>query len=63
MVFKLHTAVGQVLTNLNLVFVEPTEPEKSQIILQPNEALLMQTILANAATTHFIISCTWEEYT
>jgi hypothetical protein len=32
-------------------------------ILNANESVLIQGVLANAATTHFVVNVTWEEYT
>lgn len=63
--FRLHTAVGQVLTpDSGLV---PNLCENDPMILRANEHLLVQVVASaaasNAATNHYIVQAMFEEYT
>jgi hypothetical protein len=60
MATRLHTAVGQVITpDLALI---PMLSETDPIVLRAGESLLVQGVLASAATTHLIINALWEEF-
>ncbi len=61
LVDRLHTAVGQVLHDTSNML--PQLVEDTPFVLVPGEALLVQAVLANAATRHFVINIVWEEYT
>lgn len=60
LVDRLHTAAGFVSHNSYdlLENIGITDP----LILNANEAILIQGVLANAATTHFVVNIVWEEY-
>jgi hypothetical protein len=57
---RLHTAAGFVQHREYTLLFELAKDDP--FILQPGEALLVQGVLANAATTHFAVNVIWEEY-
>lgn len=59
---RLHTAVGQVLQD-RMWLIDPSMEERDHIILAPGESVLVQGVVASAATTHFVVNATIEEYT
>lgn len=62
--FRLHTAVGQVLTPDNGLI--PDLCQDDPVILRANEHLLVQVVAAaaasNAATNHYIVQAMFEEF-
>ena len=58
---RLHTAVGWVV-HPGYNMVPDVGADLRQIILVPGESLLVQSVLAIAATTHVNVNCSWIEY-
>jgi hypothetical protein len=60
---RLHTAVGQVLSNDELLL--PNLLMDYNFILRQNQALLIQVVApagtSNPATNHYVVQVTWEE--
>jgi hypothetical protein len=60
---RMHTAVGQILTDL--IPAVPLYAENEPIVLRAGQALLVQinasAAASNAATNHYIVNCTWDE--
>ena len=57
---RLYTAVGQVLHTSHDLLEDFGSEEP--LILNANESILVQVVLANAATTHFVVNAIVEEY-
>lgn len=57
---RLHTAVGYI-AHQDLDLLEEFGQEEP-LILNGNESILVQVVLANAATTHFVVNAIVEEY-
>jgi hypothetical protein len=55
-----HTNVG-LIAHPNYNLIPDVGGDLRQIILLPGEALLVQAVLANAATTHIVVNCGWYE--
>jgi hypothetical protein len=57
---RLYTAVGWI-AHQDLDLLEEFGQDEP-LILNANESILVQVVLANAATTHFVINAIVEEY-
>jgi hypothetical protein len=57
---RLHTAAGFIQHKEYSLLFELAKDDP--FILNANESVLIQGVLANAATTHFVVNVTWEEY-
>ncbi len=57
---RLHTAVGMVLSD-KLGLIGPTIAPRDYFLLLAGEALLVQGVVASAATTHFVTNWTWSD--
>ena len=57
---RIQTAVGY-MNHPNYNLIPDVGFDGRQIILLPGEALLVQAVTANAATTTFVINCSWYE--
>jgi hypothetical protein len=55
-----HTNVG-LIAHPNYNLLPDVGGDLRQIILLPGEALLVQAVGANAATTHIVVNCSWYE--
>lgn len=60
LVDRQQTAAGFVTHTDNSLLPQLIDTEP--FILLPGESLLVQGVLANAATTHFLVNVCWEEY-
>jgi hypothetical protein len=57
---RLHTAVGMVLSD-KIQLLGPLIATRDYALLVATDALLVQGVVASAATTHFVVNWTWSD--